>query len=158
MSLDRGTTALAAAVLLTALAYGPLVPAVELPLDSQADDPVIEGFGGNREVGTTHQLSYRVVEEPTTVTVADGQLAVPPATVALAAGDEPVTLRYQLRVGDRSIRRTAVVPAGEARTVSLPLAAAVEEPPVSVELRIVALTNENRYEVYNATLGVVDDG
>lgn len=157
MSSDRATTALAAAVLLTAVVYGPLVPAVELARDSQADQPVFDAFDENEGLGATHQLSYRVVEAPTTATVAGGQLSVPPATVALAAGDEPVTLRYQLRVGDRSIDRTAVVPAGEARTVSLPLAATVEAPPASVELRIVALTGENRYEAHNATLAVVED-
>jgi hypothetical protein len=157
MSLDRATTALAAAALLTAVVYGPLVPAVELSRDPQAGQPVFDGFGENEGLGTTHQLSYRVVEQPTTAAVADGQLSVPPATVALAAGETPVTLRYQLRVGDRSVDRIAVVPAGEARTVSVPLAATVEEPPSSVELRIAALTDEDRYELYNATLAVADD-
>jgi hypothetical protein len=154
MSLDRATTALAAAALLTAVAYGPLVPAVGLPADPRADQPVFEGFAENQGVGTTHQLSYRVVETPTTATVTDGTLSVPATTVAVEAGETPVTLRYQLRVGDRSVERTAVVPAGEARTVALSPTVAVEGAPSEARLRVVAATEDSSYRLHNGTVVV----
>jgi len=157
MSLDRGPTALVAAALLTAVVYGPLVPAVGLPADPRADQPVFEGFAENQGVGTTHQLSYRVVETPTIATVADGTLSVPATTVAVEAGETPVTLRYQLRVGDRSVERTAVVPAGEARTVRLSPTLSVDSAPAEARLRVVAVTEEASYRLHDGTV-VIEDG
>jgi hypothetical protein len=103
MTHDRGTVALTVAVLCTAVVFGPLVPAVD------------------------HRLSDRVVTAPQTATLADGVFATPP--IVVAAGETPVTLRYQLQVDDRSTERTVVVPAGEARTITRTLALRTDAPP-----------------------------
>jgi hypothetical protein len=93
MSLDRATTTRAAATLLTPVVHAPLVPAVELSRNPQAGQLVFDWLGDSEGLRTTHQLFDRIKQKLTSVTVADKQLPVPSATVALAAGDEPVSLR-----------------------------------------------------------------
>lgn len=154
MSLNRGTTALAAAALLKAVVYGPFVSAAGLPSDPRAEEPVFKGSPKNQGAETTHWLSYRVVKTP--ATVVDGTLPAPATTVVVNAGVTPVTLRYQLRVGDRSTKRTAVGPAGEARTVTLSPTLTTNSVPAEARLRVVAVTGDSSYQLHNRT--VVIDG
>lgn len=156
MNHDRGTVALATAVLVTAIVLGPLVPAVDLPRDARDGEPLYGGFADEAGVGVDHRLSYRVVAAPTNATLADGVLTTPPATVAVAAGDAPVTLRYQLRVGDRSTERTVAVPAGEARTISRALELETENAS-DATLRVVAVTDDSIYTVHEGPLETDDE-
>ncbi len=152
MGFDRTTPAFAAAVLLVAVVYGPLFPAVELPRDPQTDEPVIEGFGVENDLGVSHQLSYRVVGTPADATFDSGVVSAGPTTVRVAAGDDPVTVRYHLRTGNRTTVESVVVPAGEARTTAEPLILAVADRPASVTVRVTATTGGEPREVYTDTL------
>jgi hypothetical protein len=156
MTHDRGTVALTMAVLLTAVVFGPLVPAVDLPRDARDGEPLYGGFADEAGVGVDHRLSYRVVAAPQTATLADGVLTTPPTTVAVAAGDAPVTLRYQLQVDDRSTERTVVVPAGEARTITRTLELETDAP-TNTTLRVVAITADATYTVHEEQLNLTDE-
>jgi hypothetical protein len=151
MNHDRGTLALATAVLITAVAFGPLVPAVDLAGDSRDAEPLFSGFSGG-EVDVEHRLSFRVVSAPTGASTVDGVTTAPPAIVTVAAGNAPVTLRYQLRVDDRSAERTAIVPAGEARTVTRELSVGATADRAT--LRVTAETPDSTYLVHEADLEV----
>lgn len=159
MTTDRTpTVALAVAVVLTAVAFGPAVAAVDLPRDSRADEPVFEGFAETNDLGISERFSYALDETPGTATAADGTVSTGPAAVTVAAGADPVALRHRLQVGDRSTNRTVVVPAGETRTVAESLA--VETPATDVSgttratLRVTAAVDGRTYTVHNDTLGV----
>lgn len=155
MGLDRTTPALAAAVLLVAVVYGPLFPAVELPRDPQTDEPVFEGFGLEHDVGVSHQLSYRVVSTPADATFDSGVVSTGPTTVRVAAGDDPVTVRYHLQAGNRTTVESAVVPAGEARTTAEPLTLAAADRPANVTVRVTATTGGETREIYTDTLELI---
>lgn len=130
MTHDRGTVALTMVVLLAAVVFGPLVPAVD------------------------HRLSDWVVAAPQTATLADGVFTTPP--IAVAAGEPPVTLRYQLQVDDRSTERIVVVPAGEARTITRTLALGTDAPP-NTTLQVVAVTDDATYTVCEEQLTLTDE-
>jgi hypothetical protein len=157
-TLDRATVALATAASATAVAFAPTVPAVELPADSRADDPAFDGSGGNGALDATRRLSHRVVTAAGNAPLADGVVPAAPTTAAVAAGDAPVALRYQLRAGDRSTNRTVVVPAGEARTVAEPPEFAAGDPPSTVTLRVTATTADGTVTGSSETLGVTAGG
>ena len=144
------------AALLTAVVYGPVVSAVGLPADPRADEPVFDLYGEDQGVETNHRLSYQVTETPATATVTNGTLTVPATTVAVDAGVTAVTLRYQFRVGNRSVERTDVVPAGEARTVTFSPTLSVDSARDEARLHVVAVTEENSYQLHNGTV-VIDD-
>jgi hypothetical protein len=162
MTTDRTpTVALAVAVILTAVAFGPAVSAVDLPRDSRAEEPVFKGFVETNDLGISERFSYALDETPRTATAADGTVSAGPAAVTVAAGADPVALRYRLQVGDRSTNRTVVVPAGETRTVAE--SPAVETPATDVSgttratLRVTAAVDGRTYTVHNDTLGVTAD-
>ena len=145
---------LAAVVLVTALLFGPLIPAGELPPNAEAENPVFNGFSGSRGLGVSHQLSFQVLTAPTIASYADDAVTTTPMTVRVAAGDKPVTLRYQLVVDDRSTNQTVTVPAGEVHTASQSLSLATAEHPANATLRVFASTSEHTYTVHTDTLEV----
>lgn len=162
MNVDRGTLALAVFVCAAALAFGPLVPAVDLPNDDRAGDPLYGGFAADADVGVHHQLSFQVRELPSTATVSRGKemdsVSVPGATVTVAAGESPVTLRYRLRNGERSWQTTAAVPAGAASNVTRSLNATGPSGSFdgNLTLLVTAATDSNSYVVARTDLEVTE--
>jgi len=130
---------------------------VELPRNDGDAEPLMGGFG-EAAVDVDHRLSFRVLAAPTNATTADGHTASGPVTVAVAAGETPVTLRYQFRVDDRSTERTAVVPAGEARTITRELSiratANAHANTSTATLRVTAETPGSQYVVHEGDLEV----
>lgn len=159
MTTDRAPTlALAAAVVVTAVVFGPAVPAVDLPRDGAAAEPVFDGFAETGELGVSERFSYSVGATPATASVANGVVSTGPATVTVAAGDDPVALRYRLVVGDRSANRTVVVPAGETRTVTESLTLDAGQRPDSATLRIAAVVDGTDYSLHTDRIEVAADG
>jgi hypothetical protein len=156
MTFDHGPAALAVAVALTAVVFGPLVPVVEMPGTGRGEQPVFDGFGGHA-LGVDHRLSFETESMPTVATFTDGAVTTAPPTVVVATGDTSVTLRYQLRVDGRSTDATAVVPAGEARSVTRTLELSVKQRPDRVRLRVTVETNGEEYLVEERSLRVTDD-
>lgn len=163
MTTDRTpTVALAAAVVLTAVAFGPAVSAVDLPRDSRAEEPVFDGFAETSDLGVSERFSYAVDETPGAATAANGTVSTGPTAVTVAAGTDPVALRYQLQVGNRSTNRTVVVPAGETRTVAEPLtvdALGTDAPgsTPTATLRVTAAVDGRTYTLHNGTFEVTSD-
>ena len=163
MTIDRApTVALAAAVVLTAVAFGPAVSAVDLPRDSRAEEPVFDGFAETSDLGVSERFSYAVDETPDTATATDGTISTEPVAVTVAAGTDPVALRYRLQVGNRSSNRTVVVPAGETRTVAKPLtvdALGTDAPgsTPTATLRVTAAVDGQTYTLHNGELSVTSD-
>jgi hypothetical protein len=108
MPLDRETTTLASAVACTAVVFGLLVSAVDLPVDSATTEPAFGAFEDRWTLTPSYPLLLWVASAPSNAMVSGGVVSVPQTTVVVTAGDRSATLTYRRRADDR----TAAVPAG----------------------------------------------